>query len=125
MKIMNDRDVMAIPARTAVAVMEEVFRERSMRSFISPPRMHMDSPDGKIVFTSGGSLSEHVMGFRVYTTFGDGVIDLRFRGSYECVHKSLSSDFCFSLMFFFMLLKLPEQLLRCPSRDKNKAAVCG
>lgn len=72
MKIAGDRDVMTFPANKAVEVMVEVFRERTAGSFVSPPRMSMDSDDGKLVFTPGGSLSRHIMGFRVYNTFGDG-----------------------------------------------------
>ncbi len=76
MKILNDNDVMKISPGEAVEVMDRVFKEKSYGHFISPPRMHMDSPDGKIVFTPGGSSLGHVMGFRVYTTFGGDQITM-------------------------------------------------
>jgi len=76
MKLLNDSDVKRIRPGEAVVVMDQVFKIRSEGKFISPPRMHMDSADGKIVFTPGGSLMDHVMGFRVYTTFGDEQITI-------------------------------------------------
>ena len=76
MKILNDSDVMKISPGEAVGVMERVFREKSDGYFFSPPRMHLDSPDGKIVFTPGGSLRGRIMGFRVYTTFGGDQITM-------------------------------------------------
>ena len=55
---------------------------------------------------------------RVSSLFKDRVTELRTCGASIGVHVFLPTNFCFSLMFFSMLLKPPNQLLRCPSRDK-------
>ena len=62
---------------------------------------------------------------RVSSLFKDRVTELRTCGASVGVHVFLPTNFCFSLMFFSMLLKPPNQLLRCPSRDKLTTSVVG
>lgn len=71
LKAIEDEDVREkVSISDAVKIMEKVFRQKSEGLLISPPRFHVDTNDGKIVFTAGGSNEDHVAGFRVYTTFG-------------------------------------------------------
>ncbi|MEM0156617.1 MAG: hypothetical protein QXN26_00940 [Thermoplasmataceae archaeon] len=65
----SDDDVAEFGMERSISIMEKCFRERCIGSFESPPRMHVELSDGQLVFTPGGSRSEHTAGFRVYTTF--------------------------------------------------------
>jgi len=62
---------------------------------------------------------------RVSSLFKDRVTELRTCGASIGVYVFLRSNFCFSFMFFPMFLKPPNQLLRCPSRNKPTTEVVG
>jgi len=55
----------------ALDVLELFFRERGSGKTVTPPRMHVDSSEGNMVFTAGGSEDKKIMGFRVYTSYGN------------------------------------------------------
>ncbi|OWP57452.1 MAG: hypothetical protein B2I17_00635 [Thermoplasmatales archaeon B_DKE] len=55
----------------ALDVLELFFREQVSGKTVTPPRMHVDSSEGNMVFTAGGSEGKKIMGFRVYTTYGN------------------------------------------------------
>jgi len=65
----DDNDVAEFGIGRSISVMEQCFIERCHGTLESPPRLHAGLTDGQIVFTVGGSIMQHVAGFRVYTTF--------------------------------------------------------
>ncbi len=65
----DDNDVVEFGIGRSISGMEQCFIERCHGTLESPPRLHAGLTDGQIVFTVGGSIMQHVAGFRVYTTF--------------------------------------------------------
>lgn len=69
--LVNEDDaIKVIGAREALSITESFFRDRFRGSTITPPRWHVNSADGGMAFTAGGSESRKIIGFRTYTTYG-------------------------------------------------------
>ncbi len=67
MRVLSDNDVDLVPkAVFAVAISAFVIEDFEGRT-TAPPRVAVDFPTGKLVFTTGGS--ENLAGFRAYETF--------------------------------------------------------
>lgn len=54
---------------SAVAKMEDAFREMADGTLVAPPRFRVEADSGGLVFTAGAANQEQVIGFRVYGTF--------------------------------------------------------
>ncbi len=67
--IANDTEVAEFGIEKSISILERCFVEHCHGTLESPPRLHAELTDGKLVFTAGGSNMNHVAGFRVYTTF--------------------------------------------------------
>jgi ornithine cyclodeaminase/alanine dehydrogenase-like protein (mu-crystallin family) len=60
----------AIGAKAALTILENFFRDRSRGATITPPRWHVNSANGDMAITAGGSEAKSIIGFRAYTTYG-------------------------------------------------------
>jgi len=68
--VSEDEARKVIGAKEALSIMESFFRDRSRGVTITPPRWHVNSANGGMAFTAGGSEAKRIIGFRTYTTYG-------------------------------------------------------
>lgn len=67
MKILNDEDVERVPMSVLCSALSQFVVEDHEGRTTTPPRVAVDFPQGKLVFTTGGS--DRLAGFRAYETF--------------------------------------------------------
>jgi len=72
-QILTDQDVRNFGSmKVAVEAIENAFREQSNGTLVSPPRFHLGTDHGDLVFTVGAATAfQKVIGFRVYDTYGN------------------------------------------------------
>ncbi len=70
-QILTDEDVdCVLTMADAVRKMEDALREQAAGTLVAPPRFHVDTAGGSLVFTAGAATGpENLIGFRVYDTF--------------------------------------------------------
>lgn len=68
--ILSDDDVnRLVSMREAVDAIEGALARKGAGAFVTPPRHHLGTRKGALVFTIGGDAEEGVVGFRVYGMF--------------------------------------------------------
>ena len=75
-QILTDEDIhRLLDMKTVIEIIEESFRQKSMGSFSSPPRILVDGGKGGMMFTVGASPNQDQgMGFRVYSVFNNATV---------------------------------------------------
>lgn len=70
-KILTDQDVKnLLSMKDVIEAVELGFKAKATNSLISPPRFHVDTDKGSLVFTAGAETkARNVIGFRVYDSF--------------------------------------------------------
>jgi ornithine cyclodeaminase/alanine dehydrogenase-like protein (mu-crystallin family) len=72
-KILTDSEIEKFASmKTIVNTIERCFKERANGSLAAPPRFHLGTEKGDLVFTAGAATGfEKVIGFRVYDTYSN------------------------------------------------------
>lgn len=71
-RVLTDSDLgHLLTVKDVVRKIEDSLRAKAEGGLVAPPRFHVDAEQGSLVFTAGAETkNEHVIGFRVYDTFG-------------------------------------------------------
>ena len=72
-RILTDEDVeKLVSMKLVVNAIERTFEEQANGTLVSPPRFHLETEQGDLVFTPGAATAvDKVIGFRVYDTYSD------------------------------------------------------
>ena len=86
-RILTDEDVeKLVSMKLVVNAIERTFEEQANGTLVSPPRFHLKTEQGDLVFTPGAATAvDKVIGFRVYDTYSD---DLEGHQQLVCVFDS-------------------------------------